>query len=173
MAFISSQEKNPATRYIQYKIRIQSVNIFQNPYIHYPIRIFPRYNQYNSMSISCELMPWHQLWQQLIRWYQLTTVAENISIRQQQWIYNSHHWSYKDILPWYQVIRTSSVYYQPRTIGVYPFTSCWKPMTCQSPYQDRQLTHYIPWKMYVTLQAAFPTVFPSIFHRMKCHHWVI
>ena len=33
MAFISSQEKNPATRYIQYKIRIQRVNTFQNPYI--------------------------------------------------------------------------------------------------------------------------------------------
>ena len=43
---------------------------------HYLIRIFPRYNQHNSMSISCELMPWHQLWQQLIRRYQLTTVAE-------------------------------------------------------------------------------------------------
>ena len=42
---------------------------------HYLIRIFPRYNQHNSMSISCELMPWHQLWQQLIRRYQLTTVA--------------------------------------------------------------------------------------------------
>ena len=52
------------------------VNTFQNPYIHYLIRIFPRHNQHNSMSISCELMPWHQLWQQLIRRYQLTTVAE-------------------------------------------------------------------------------------------------
>ena len=62
--------------YIQYKIQIQRVNTFQNPYIHYLIRIFPRYNQHNSMSISCELMPWHQLWQQLIRRYQLTTVAE-------------------------------------------------------------------------------------------------
>ena len=33
LAFISSQEKNPATRYIQYKIRIQRVDTFQNPYI--------------------------------------------------------------------------------------------------------------------------------------------
>ena len=36
MAFIPSQEKNPATRYIQYKIRIQRVNTFQNPYISLP-----------------------------------------------------------------------------------------------------------------------------------------